>query len=100
MTLPKPPQCEIGCFARHFHLLFFVQQMNRGSMYHVGWGRFAKLAAVLENGFQFSKPAAHISKTEHSCYEKRSFHFLPSFAKLTRQHSNHENTEFKTDICF
>ena len=35
MTLQNPPQYEIGCFARHFHLLFFVQQMNRGSVYHV-----------------------------------------------------------------
>ena len=34
-ALPNPSQYEIGCYARRFHLLFFVQQMNRGSVCHV-----------------------------------------------------------------
>ena len=31
--LLNPPQYEIGIYARHFHLLLLVQQMNRGSVY-------------------------------------------------------------------
>ena len=33
--LLNPSQYEVGCYARRFHLLFLVQQMDRGSVYHL-----------------------------------------------------------------